>query len=213
MEKIQIQERNEYSALKWGIILLIYGAIISIFFKVTTINLLKPDKFLNLGLLSLTGVAYISTFIVRIFVIIYIIKIAGKINRSKFVWAVFALIFPPVSLIIISFMDYKVNDQKSKNILEKLRLDYKSELAHIKATYDLNSEDLQKTEDELVEKYNLELQRQIENSSVKIEQIESEDSPLSEDNAVMHQINKCPACNADIKPDQEKCSECGISFI
>jgi len=48
-------------------------------------------------------------FIFRIVITVYCVNKAGKLNRSKFGWGVFAFILPLIALIWIQFMKPKNN--------------------------------------------------------------------------------------------------------
>ena len=207
MENVQIDTRNQYSALKWGILLLIYGLVISIIYKIGAADLINPQKYIDLGLWSLVGIAYISTWIIRIIVIWQIVKIAKFLNRNVVFWAIFALVSPPFSLIFISFCDYKIYDKGIEKILDSLRLDYKAELVHLKNTLDVSKTEFEEIELKIKDKYNSKLHKKISKlksnsvSETKVNQIYEKNS-TNTDNA---ESLKCPACGYNINENTVIC--------
>jgi hypothetical protein len=229
-DEIQFEERNVSSAVTWGIIAGLYSVVLAFIFRTKSSIITDPYEIFNYGT-SFDVLVYLSNWVIRIAITVWVVKIAKKLNRSPLVWGLFGFIFPPITLIVIGFQDYKIGDKNIKKILEELRLDFNSELLHIKSTKDLNERELNEVEIKLKEKFNQKLKDRISDSKFqermesgnvtgqdKIEEqntIEAEEEEIVQ--SVSNQkwasdINKCPACGAEISDNADMCQECGLAI-
>jgi hypothetical protein len=229
LNEIQFEERNVSSAVTWGIISgLYFGVLISILRNISSI-IADPNEIINYGLLTTYGLVYLSNWVVHIIITIYVIKIAKKLKRPPFIWGFFAFIFPPITLIVIGFQDVKIVDKNIKKIVDELRLEFNTELLHIKSTKDLSVVELNEVEIKLKEKFNQKLKDRIADSRFKgkmesageaesqniIEEEEKEEEEVVQ--SVSNQkwtseTGKCPACGSPLSDNAVVCPECGLSI-
>lgn len=224
IENIQFEERNVSAAVTWGIIFFIMMSLI--FF------LSEIDYDLELQNVYLIHIGLALVFLICYIIIIYwVIKISKKLNRDPVIWGILSLVFGPTALIVIGFMDYKINDKRIKQILDELRLDFNSEYLHIKSTKDLTREELTEVEIKLKEKFKQKLRERISESRFnestrsvtmtdqqKIEEqnrIEAEEDEVVQAVSDQHWIgetNRCPACGAAMGDNITTCPECGLTI-
>lgn len=231
LNEIQFEERNVSSAITWGVIIAIYFVIISFILGTSSSLLASPGEIFSEGLATVYVLLYLSAWVIRIAVAVWVVKIAGKLNRPPFIWGFFGFIFPPITLIVIGFQDYKIADKKIKKIIDELRLDFNTEFLHIKSTKDLSEAELNEVEIKLKEKFNQKLRDRISDTNYRErvesarmteqeliqEQIEMEDEEDEVVQSVSNQnwtsdINKCPACGATVSDKAIACQECGLTL-
>jgi hypothetical protein len=228
IDEIQLEERNNNSAIKWGVVILLYSIVLAFVLKIPILS--NPNEIINYNLLTFVGLLYISTWVIRILVFIWIIRIAQKLNRPMIVWGLFGLIFPSITLIIIGLQDYKVEDDNIKEIIDKVRLDFRAEIQHIQSLNDLSENELEKKKLDIKEKYSNELREKVgkyielerQNVITKDNQNEKEDRlvfELDDDNTTQiesenwnRDITKCPACGAKINDKMTICYDCGLTI-
>jgi hypothetical protein len=216
INEIQFEERNVTSAVTWGIISGLYFGIVTFLLK---------NGFIQSDLIS--GMLYLSEFVIIIAITVLVVKIAKKLNRPPVIWGICGFLFPPITLIVIGFQDYKISDKYIKGIIDELRLDFNTELLHIKSTKDLSKEELKEVEAKLKVKFNQKLKDKISNNGFKkmasddmteshiIEEEEKEEEEVVQ--SVSNQEwtsekGKCPACGASISYDTTVCPECGLTI-
>jgi|WetSurMetagenome_2_1015567.scaffolds.fasta_scaffold622523_1 hypothetical protein len=217
INEIQFEERNVTSAVTWGIISGLYFGIVTFLLK---------NGFIQSDLIA--GLLYLSEVVIIIAITVWVVKIAKKLNRPPVIWGICGFLFPPITLIVIGFQDYKVGDKYIKGIIDELRLDFNTELLHIKSTKDLSKEELTEVEIKLKEKFNQKLKDRISRDGFKkmasddmtesniIEEEEKEEEEVVQ--SVSNQEwtsekGKCPACGAAISDDATVCPECGLAII
>lgn len=230
-DDVRLEERNVYSATKWGVIAIIYSIIVNIILKAQSSIILNPREIIDLGLFTTFGLLYLSTWVVRILITIWVVRIAAKLNRSTFFWGLFGFIFPPITLIVIGFKDYRIEDENIRKIIEETRLDFRAELSTIKNAQNLSEDKLNQIEIELKERYNNELRKKILDFTAKerakqkniertyntentiILESDEEELPQSENHSSwLNDINNCPACGARIGDKTVICPECGLTI-
>ena len=189
-------------------------------------NFLLKNGFIQSELIS--GLLYLSEMAIIIAITVWVVKIAKKLNRPPVIWGICGFLFPPITLIVIGFQDYKVSDKYIKGIIDELRLDFNTELLHIKSTKDLSKEELDEVEVKLKEKFNQKLKAMISDDGFKkmasddmtdshiIEEEEREEEEVVQ--SVSNQkwtseMGKCPACGASISDNATVCPECGLAII
>jgi len=233
MNGIQIEEQNVSSAITWGVISAIYIAVVSFFMRAMSPLLMSPGEVFRNGLQTIYPLLYISEWLVTIATVIWVVKISTKLNRSPVIWGVCALLFPPVTLIVIGFQGYRIKDKIVRNIVSELRLDFESELLHIQSTKDLTEEEFREVELKLKDKFNLKIKERIaggrlnENAGSlspseqeKIEEQNIIEAEKEEDEVVQSvahnnwtsESNKCPACGASVGENTTVCPDCGLAL-
>jgi hypothetical protein len=233
MNGIQIEEQNVSSAITWGIISGIYVAVISFFMGAISPLILSPNEVFRDGLRTIYPLLYLSEWVVTIATVIWVVKIAMKLKRSPIIWGLCALLFPPVTLIVIGFQGYKIGDKNVRNIVNELRLDFESELLHIRSTKDLTGEELSEVELKLKEKFNQKIRERIAEGrfNEKSESMSEEEKDKLEEQSIIEaekeeeevvqavapknwtsEINKCPACSASVTEKTTICPECGLAL-
>ena len=216
ISKIQFEERNVTSAVTWGILAGVYFGLVTF---------LQKDGFIQSDLISLW--LSISELIIIIAITVWVVKIARKLDRPPIIWGICAFLFSPITLIVIGFQDYKIDDKNIKKIIDELRLEFNTELLHIKSTKDLSAEELNEVEIKLKEKFNQKLKwiiaegkfkdgaevEKIENQSIIEEEKEEEEVVQSvSDQKWTSESGKCPACGAAISEIATVCPECGLTI-
>jgi hypothetical protein len=217
INEIQFEERNVSSAVTWGIISGLYFGIVTF---------LLNNGFIKSDLVS--GLLYLSEVVIIIAITVWVVKIARKLNRSPVIWGICGFLFPPITLIVIGFQDYKVSDKYIKGIIDELRLDFNTELLHIKSTKDLSKEELSEVEVKLKEKFNQKLKDRISDDGFKkmasddvtesqtiIEEEEKEEEEVVQSVSNQEWVSekgKCPACGAAISDDATICPDCGLAI-
>lgn len=231
IDNIQFEERNVYPAVTWGLIAGIYFGLCRFLLNVDSSIYADPNEIKDYGLLTVFGLMYFSNWIIYILIIVWVVRIAGKLNRSQILWGILAFIFGPVTLIVIGFMDYRIEDKNVKKILDELRLDYSSEYLHIKSTKDLTRVELAEVEVRLKEKFQQKLRERISGSKLiaatapekmteqertaeqkRIEAEEDEAVQAVSDQHWTGESNKCPACGAPMGDNITTCPECGLTI-
>jgi hypothetical protein len=216
INEIQFEERNVTSAVTWGIISGLYFGIVTFLLK---------NGFIESDLIS--ELLYLSEVVIIIAITVWVVKIAKKLNRPPVIWGICGFLFPPITLIVIGFQDYKIGDKYIKGIIDELRLDFNTELLHIKSTKDLSKEELNEVEAKLKEKFNQKLKNRIahdgfnkmasddmtESHIIEEEEKEEEEVVQSVSNQEwISEKGKCPACGAAISDDATVCPECGLTI-
>jgi hypothetical protein len=229
---IQIEEQNVSSAITWGIISGIYIATISFFMGAISPLILSPNEVFRDGLRTVYPLLYLSEWAITIATTIWVVRIAKKLNRSVILWGLCGFLFPPVTLIVIGFQNYRIADKNIRKIVNDLRMDFETELLHIKSTDDLSEEELNAVEIKLKEKFNQKIKDRISGIgfnertlSDNIEQGETEEQDIAEMEkeedevvqSVAHknwtsEISKCPACGASVSENASVCPDCGLAL-
>jgi len=231
LNEIQFEERNVSSAITWGIISGLYFVIPTFVLRNRSSIITDPNEIISRGLLTIYGLVYLSNWAVHIAVTLWVIKIAGKLNRSPYLWGFFGFVFPPITLIVLGFQDYKINDKKIKKIVDELRLDFESELLHIQSTKDLSEEEMSEVEMKLKEKFKQKLKDRISDNRFKEmmysgnmtaqDKIEEQNNLEVEEEEIVQSvsnqkwtsdINKCPGCGATVSDKAVICQECGLAL-
>ena len=227
LDEIQIEERNSDSYVMWGVIALIYSIIMALVFELKLSTISNSNDIISDGSSSIIALLYLFNWIIRIIIFIWIIRIAKKLNRPRFLWVFFGLISPAITLIIIGFKDYNLEDENLEKMREAARYEYRKERLKINADEDISANEINEKELALKEKYNNELRkkagkyiREKENdnnrtqqeefeSKLKIRNYENEYIPSESENLI-YEADKCPACGADINEQSTICNDCGL---
>lgn len=230
INKIQFEETKGSSAIKWGIISGVYFAVLNIFLRMGSSIYSDPYEFFGYGSTSYSAILYILNWIVHIVIVVYAVSIARKLNRSSLIWGALSFFFPPITLIVLGFQDYKIEDKVIRGIVDEARLDFNAEIINIKNTRDLTPDELDIIESKLKAKYSQNMKKRIRESmsdiSVKKQdesgQILYEDQPVSladeevliPDNSeiLLGDLNKCPACGSGINDKTTICPDCGLTL-
>lgn len=233
IEKIQFEGPNVSSAIKWGIISIVFFGLINFLFRDYASLYSDPTYLFSYGLPAYVPFMYVLNWVVHIIIVVYAVKIAKKLNRSAFIWGILSFFFPPITLIVLGFQDYKIEDKVIKGIVDKARLDFNAEILNIKNTRDISPDELEKIESKLKEKYIREMRKNIRDSISDIETGSfSDDAPSNEtdieqpfdeagDNGteilenpeiILGEINTCPACGATINDKTTVCPDCGLTL-
>ena len=225
IDDIQLEERNVYAATKWGVVVLVYSIFLSLFFHINTSIIANPYRELDYGIYAFASLLYISTWVIRIIVAVYTYNVAKRLNRPAVTWSIFGFIFPPITLIILGFQDYKVEDKNIKKMIDDVRLDLRAELVNIKSTQDLTSEEIDKTETELKEKYKQILRKNVTDYLATSKANSAKEDKLTgtiqfEEDTANSQVgddwikdaSKCPACGASLGNNDTSCPDCGLSI-
>lgn len=240
LDRIQLEEQNNPNAMKYGLLLILYSAFVSFFLNLNFIDLINPLNLFDLGILSFGVLLYISTWVVRIIVAIWLVNKAKLLNRSPLGWGLFGFFIPSISLIIFSFLDYKISDIKIKELVKNIRLDYLAELQNEKHIKLLNNEELELVEKRLKLKYQKKLDETIiglktkeEAESIRKLQAEGiidsnidikEQEEIIRKNILtknsvtdwseewMNEADKCPACGTKNNKRAVICQECGLTI-
>jgi rubrerythrin len=128
-------------------------------------------------------------------------------------------------------MDYKIEDKNVKKIVDELRIDFNSELFHIKSTKDLTEKEMNEVEIKLKEKFSQKLNDRISDIRFKErvesgnmteqekkeeqKRIEAEEDEVVQSVSDQHwtgEKNKCPACGAAMGDNITTCPECGLTI-
>jgi hypothetical protein len=219
LEDIQLEDKNYTEAVKWGVLLIILDIVIRFFLKISSFDVVHPDKLMDIGLLTVAGITYLLMLAIRIIVVIYVARIAGKLNRSQFGWGLFALIFPPIALIIIGFFGYKIEQGEIKDLVDTIRLDYRAEVLHLKQTLDVSNAEFEKIEADLKREYESNLRIRIAEivSGKKADNQNQYDQNSFTDEEYNSEQNvdsgHCPACGATIDQRSAVCPDCGIALL
>lgn len=230
---IQIEERNVPSAITWGVICGLYFIIPVFVLRNRSSIISNPDTIIRNGILTTYGLVYLANWMIHIITAIFVIKIARRLKRSPVIWGLSGFIFPPITLIVIGFQDVKIEDKNVKKIVDALRLDFETELLHIKSTDDLSEKELNEVEMKLKEKFNQKIRdriaegrfneegetRNAEELEKREEQniIETEEEEEEIVQSVTHktwtsEISKCPACGASVTDNASVCQDCGLAL-
>jgi len=216
LNEIQFEERNVSSAVIWGIISGLYFGIVFFLLK---------NGFIQSDLISV--LLSLSGLIIIIASTVWVVKIAKKLNRPPLIWGIFGFLFPPITLIVIGFQDVKIVDKNIKKIVDELRLEFNTELLHIKSTKDLSVEELNEVEIKLKEKFNHKLKEIIAEGKFKdeaeVEEIEKQNiiEEEKEEEEVVQSVSnqkwtsetgKCPACGSPLSDNAVVCPECGLNI-
>ena len=144
------------------------------------------------------------------------VKVAKSLQRKYFFWGLFALIAPPVALIVLGLMDRKL-DKELMPIYNIHKLNYKNEVNKLNNL--LSNKELSKNDygvevnritqvcDEKLNEEMLILKKKLEEK--KMERVFDEISPPA---TFIEVKDVCPACGANINENMDICPECGISF-
>jgi amino acid permease len=163
IDEIRLEERHEYSAITWGIISAIILGVLS--------YLLQNERLLDSYNSEAPFYALVLMYLaVTIAITVWVVKIARKLNRAPVIWAIFAFLFPPLTLIVLGFQDYKIEDKYIKWIVDQARIDFDMELSDIKNTQNLTAEQLKNVELRLKEKYSNNLREKIRESMYDLSQ-------------------------------------------
>lgn len=224
IDEIRLEERNISSAITWGIVSGIFFGLLN--------YLLLDDRLLDTYDSELPYLTVVVMYLAAtIAVVAWVMKIAKKLNRPPFLWGFFAVFFPPVTLIILGFQDYKIGDRYIKGILDLARLDFNAEMTDIKKNQNLTSDELKRVELKLKEKYMYDLRKRIRESMSDLNQRqqEQEEEVGKAENSVdyteeevslqpesgqpwANDINRCPACGAAISASTAICPDCGLTL-
>jgi len=219
INEIQFEERNVTSAVTWGIISGLYLGIVTYLLK---------NGWIQSDLIS--GLLSLSELVIIIAITVWVVKIAKKLNRPPLLWGICGFLFSPITLIVIGFQDVKIEDKIIKKIVDELRLEFNTELLHIKSTKDLSAEELHEVEIKLKEKFIQKLKDRISDSKFK-EKMASENMAEDDENIIEEEekeeeevvlsvsnqkwtseTGKCPACGAPLSDSAIVCPECGLSI-
>ena len=218
INEIQFEERNVTSAILWGILSGLYFGIVA---YIHDDGLIKNNLF--------SGLLYLSVPVIYVLIIIWVVKIAKKLKRPPFIWGFFAFLSSPLTLIVIGFQDVKIEDKIIKKIVDELRLEFNTELLHIKSTKDLSAEELHEVEIKLKEKFNQKLKDRISDSRFKEKMasgnLAEDDGNIIEEEKEEEEVvqsvsnqkwtsetGKCPACGAPLSDSAVICPDCGLSI-
>ncbi|MCX6328146.1 MAG: hypothetical protein NTZ85_01345 [Bacteroidia bacterium] len=167
IENIQFEERIVYPAVTWGIISGMYTAFLMFVLKIDCSIYSDYNEIIDYGLLTTYGFFYLSNWAINITIAVWIVRIARKLNRPPILWGILGLVFAPITLIAIGFMDYKIEDSNVKKIVDESRIDFNSELFHIKSIKDLSEKEMNEVEIKLKEKFSQKLKDRIARSQLK----------------------------------------------
>jgi hypothetical protein len=224
LNEIQFEERNVSSAITWGIISGIFLGLLN--------YLLQNERLLDSYDSEVPYFGIIVIYLaVTIAITVWVVKIVKKLNRSPLTWGIFAFFFPPITLIVLGFQDYKIKDKYIKGIVDQARLDFNTELLNIKNTQDLTAGQLKEVELKLKEKYSYDLQKKIRESmsdlsdssdgqekqtaqeeQVFVDATEEESVQPESGQTWVSDINKCPACGAPLSENASVCPDCGLTI-
>ncbi len=160
-QKIQINENNYYRATFYGLVLLTYYLIVHSIFHIKLIDYIIPLTNSNEVGINMLGVTYILSNLIRFVTCIWIISKVPKLNRSKLLWGFWAFFTPAIALIVFGFKDYYIPDARTREKIQKLKLNYKRELLDVKAKCTRENE-LSGREEELNQKYNSRIRKEME---------------------------------------------------
>ncbi len=231
INKIQFEETNGSPAIKWGIISGVYFVVLNIFLKIGSSIYSDPDELFGVGYTSESALLYILNWIVHIAIVVYAVIVARKLNRSSLIWGVLSFFFPPITLIVLGFQDYKIEDKVIKGIVDEARLDFNAEMINIKNTRDLTPDELKSVESKLRDKYSKNMKKRIRESlsdmSLKQQDvpnempideqfvaIDGENASITSENEeiLIGDLNKCPACGTGINTNTTICPDCGLTL-
>jgi hypothetical protein len=231
IEDVSLEERNQYSAIKWGVITFFVFLIFKVILNHYNLSITNPKEVISVGLLTIVGLVSIAFIVLHLGLVIWIIKIAIRLNRSPFIWGFFGLLSSPITLIFLGFKDYYIDDKILRSIIDETRLDFKAELVHIKSTQDLTVKELANVESDLKESYQLMLNDKVRkylaselekiptenyrerlDGKIVTEFVDDYNPDFIVDNDSGSDLNKCPACGSKINESDLICYECGLSL-
>ena len=240
LKNVSIEPLDNSKAIRVGFLILILGVILKLFFSIDIG--FNPVSVLNFAIAGFYLFIFISTLILRFVIAAWAAKIANGLNRNSAFWALFTFIFPPLALIIIGFLDTKIENIDFKKVIDNCRADYLSEKIYINKELYLTNDELKIKLEETKQKYNKIIKDRLIESLVdmKIMNINNlikdgfvdvnidykqqkqkiKDSIIKEDqldtdeneDAFLDDPNKCPACGYRIDPELVICPDCGLTL-
>ena len=224
---VSIESVDNSKATKVGFLLLAASIVLYLFDKNTFANT-NPFN-LTLAQTLVSWALLVATIIVRIVVVVWVSNIAAGLNRGILSWAIFALAFPSICLIVIGFLDEKAGDEALQKIVDKCRANYAIE-KYVLTKSEQPKNELKEQLKELKRRHTELLQSKVKEfyaeeekwQMAKVEFIEVAETDLASGkvskrkavkiDGVTYSTDKCPACGHRITEDMEACPDCEIAL-
>lgn len=212
-QAVKLEEEYHLKATLWGVAII----VLTIWINRNLKEYIPTDS------TALSGVMLFLTIALRFVTHLYVTTIATELNRNYLFWTIANIISPGISLIVIGFLNFKIDNNEVKQVVTQIRLNYQTEKAYLKSKYEdptvyqLELEKIQQyysaklmeaidlvIAGKEVNVYNNIVPEQTDNSQV------TPDKDLNEEKPV--QYESCPACNFKLSDNNKICPDCGLSL-
>lgn len=199
----KIDSKSHPLLIYMGCVLIAINLVLK--YKFESVDYVNPLAILDQKAMTAFVVDAILLF-VRIAMTILAFVIAQRLNRSGLFWGLVVFLFTPISLVILGFLDVKI-DHRLKKTLDKHRTDYFVETIKIRNDCKIKKIPQEKVDD-LIQKSKLKHQELLTNAltatTIEIEKNQTNDW--------MHDATRCPACGASVTLSDLQCLKCGLTL-
>jgi hypothetical protein len=212
-QAVKLDEEYHLKATVWGVVIMALAIWININLK----------EYIPASSSALTSVMLFLTIALRFVTHLYVTTIATELNRNYLFWTIANIVSPGISLIIIGFLNFKIDNVEVKQIVAQIRLNYQTEKTYLKSKYD-DSTVYQLELEKIQQYYSAKLKEAIDlviagkevnisNNIVPEPTDNSQVAPASDLNEEKPvQYDTCPACNFKLSGTNKTCPDCGLSL-
>ncbi|MBN1116277.1 MAG: hypothetical protein JXA77_03665 [Bacteroidales bacterium] len=196
-------------------------------------KLRNPNRVLINYALGLTAINLISYllgkyeiivglgFIVRIFVLLWIPKAAKLTARKHVLWTILSFISPSAGMFILGYLGYKRTPEINQ-VEKELQKQFQEKRNGLKQSESQHNELAEKVQVEISE-----LIKELDKTAIEMiseiydkkgvqyltKQLEKQGYILDNKSEALVDVNgACPACGANVAPNDTKCAECGLEI-
>lgn len=207
-DAIQLEYKINYRSILYGFLILAFSIIGNAYIREN----ISFNEFKDVSVASL----FISG-IIRIIVYFYASDLIMNLNRNYYFWIFMIIVSPPLALIILGFLEYKIDNPLVKKAVNEIRFEYQHEITALK--FRNNTENFEAQCEKIRAQYQLLMKERIDyiiREGKDIEKpatlIKEEDKEISPAERTSFHYDCCPACNFKLIDSPKNCPDCGLSL-